>query len=268
MNSDADDSVEDSHLESEEEESDEEEIDQELTIASGASDVLGTSFMGEPEITGRGADDSLAESSFASDETESEEEEEEEDSIVDRSARPGEVDEENDGYSDEDESVEQGDDSIVVRGAPPKEVNEEADGYSDEDESEEEEEAEEQSGSEGDDDEEEEEEDEEYEESSFDATASTISEPTPPRRKTVSPRKSVAKTPSKASPKKSLSKPLGESLRQAVVREEDESIEFIELVQGKTPAKKKRTLGKQKIVTEDDVGAPLAGAEVRRMVRM
>lgn len=227
--------------------------------------------MGEPEITGRGADDSLAESSFASDETESEEEEEEEDSIVDRSARPAEVDEENDGYSDEDESVEQGDDSIVVRGAPPKEVNEEADGYSDEDESEEEEEAEEQSGSEGDDDEEEEEEeeeDEEYEESSFDATASTISEPTPPRRKTVSPRKSVAKTPSKASPKKSLSKPLGESLRQAVVREEDESIEFIELVQGKTPAKKKRTLGKQKIVTEDDVGAPLAGAEVRRMVRM
>lgn len=227
--------------------------------------------MGEPEITGRGADDSLAESSFASDETDSEEEEEEEESIVDRSARAKEIDEEKDGYSDDDESEEEEEqeESIVEHNAPPKEATEEADGYSDEDESEEDEE---ESGSEeGEDDEEgeEEEEDEEYEDTSFDQTTSTISEPTPPRRRTVSPRKSMARTPSKASPKKSLSKPLGESLRQAVVREEDESIEFIELVQGKTPAKKKRTLGKQKIVTEDDVSsAPIAGAEIRRMVRM
>lgn len=233
---------------------------------------MGHSFMGEPEITGRGADDSLAESSFVSDDTDSEEEEEEEESIVDRSARAKEIDDEKDGYSDDDESEEEEeqDESIVERNAPPKEVAEEVNGYSNEDESEEDDdESASDEGEEDDDEEEEEEEDEEYEDSSFDQTTSTISEPTPPRRRTVSPRKSMARTPSKASPKKSLSKPLGESLRQAVVREEDESIEFIELVQGKTPAKKKRTLGKQKIVTEDDVSsAPIAGAEIRRMVRM
>lgn len=256
-----------------EEDSDEEEIDHELTVASETSNVLGRSFMGEPEITGCGADDSLAESSFASDETGSSEgtdsEEEEEDSVVNRSAHAKEIAEEKDGYSDEDESEEEEEASVVDRNAPSKEVQEEADGYSDEDESEEDSEGEEDDNEDEDEeDEEEEEEDEEYEES-FDTTASTISEPTPPRRRTVSPRKSIARTPSKASPKKSLSKPLGESLRQAIVREEDDdSIEFIELVQGKTPAKKKRALGKQKIVTEDDVSGPIAGAEVRRMVRM
>lgn len=239
-----------------EEETDEEEIDHELTIASETSDVLGTSFMGQPEIAGHCADDSLAESSFVSSDMGSDE-----DSGLDRSAHAKEVDRENGGYSDEDGS-EDDEGSILEGSSPVIGLDEEADGYSDEDVTEEEEEEDD-----GEEDEEEEEDGEEAD-SSFNVTTSSISEPTSPQRTTVSPRKSAARTPSKASPKRSTSKPLGESVRQAMAMEEDESIEFIELVPGKTPAKKKRALGKQKIVTEDDVSAPIGGAEVRRMVRM
>ncbi|WOO82439.1 Kinesin-like protein KIF23 [Vanrija pseudolonga] len=154
------------------------------------------------------------------------------------------------------------------------EEDDDTEGEDDSEELEEDDESEELEEDSEDDSEEEEEEEEEMGDSSFAASSvsSAPSSPQPARRratqspskKLATPRKSAAPRLSKFTP---ASTPLGESLRQLRLGEDDDEDDVAPLVKS---VKKKRTLGKR-VATEDEIEAAaernLGGAEVRRMVR-
>ncbi|KAL1408789.1 hypothetical protein Q8F55_005602 [Vanrija albida] len=160
---------------------------------------------------------------------------------------------------------------IEVDDDEDEETEEEEEELEDEDESEE---LEEGDSEEDDESEEEEEEEEEAADSSFAASSvsSAPSSPQPARRRaTQSPSKKLATPLKSAAPRVSkftlASTPLGESLRQLRLGEDDDEDDVAPLVKS---VKKKRTLGKR-VATEDEIEAAaernLGGAEVRRMVR-